>query len=110
MPLDGSLFGEEDVAAAEVARPAPAPEVGIADWQVAQVRRALDDTGLTDMSARQSLVEELAGRAVGSLGELRPSEARDLVAALQTRLTSGQVQNRGSSWDQRDEETWIDKL
>lgn len=109
MSLEGSLFGDDDATPEAPAHRPVAPD-GIADWQVEQLRRALDARGLTDMASRQQFIEELAGRPVTSLRDLHSSEARQLLEQIQTRSASAKAQRSGSSWDDRDEDTWIDKL
>lgn len=78
------------------------------DWQVAALRKGLDDLGLSSMQERQALIEELAGRPVASLRELTFSEARAISEELTAR--KGQPESSGSAWDNRDEDTWIDQL
>lgn len=82
---------------------------GAATWQVEQLRRALDGRGLKDMASRKRIVEELAGRPVTSLRDLSWVEARAIQEALGKLGASTQTSAR-SSWDERDEPTWIDRL
>ncbi len=60
------------------------------------------------MEDRQRLVAELVGRPVASLRELTGPEARALLEKLAARRAAPTSQ--GSSWDERDEETWIDRI
>jgi len=103
-----SLFGDDT--GPEPARPAsqPASADTVADWQVSQLRSALDATGLTAMEDRQALVVELLGRSVSSLRDLTSAEARQLAEGFAARKNAGT--QRGSSWDDREEDTWIDRL
>lgn len=78
------------------------------DWQIASLRKGLDDLGLMTMEERQSLVVELAGRRVASLRDLTFAEARAVTEGLAAR--KGPTQSSGSAWDNRDAETWIDQL
>ena len=102
---DPPLFGDD-----EPSEPAPLfrPETPIAEWQVELLRRALDARGLTDMSDRRQQIEDLAGRPVASLRELTADEAMTVLAALGR--TPPAARPSGSSWDDRDEDTWIDRL
>lgn len=82
----------------------PAP---IATWQVDLLRKTLDARGLTEMTDRQQTIEQYAGRPVASLRELTSEEAINILAKLaEQRPAAG----TGSLWDQRDEDTWIDRL
>ena len=100
-----SLFGEEP--------PEQLPDVGlrptpISDWQVDLLRKALDARGLTAMADRQAVVQEAVGHPVESLRHLSQEEALRALSKL------GEHQplrpSAGSSWDNRDEDPWIDRL
>lgn len=108
MPVDDALFGDPSDKE-EPALVDPHAE-RVADWQVGQLRKALDAQGVTEMAARQRLVESAVGRAVASLRDLTPAEARRLADSLAETRRSKSPDNASSSWDTRDEETWIDRL
>jgi DNA polymerase-3 subunit epsilon len=99
-----SLFGEEPAPEAPVA-PVAAPITG---WQVDLLRKALDARGLTTMSERQSAIEVAAGRPVESLRALTHDEGLQVLSRLGQAPTSGRAGK--SAWDDRDEDTWIDRL
>lgn len=103
--MDASLFGDDEPA--EIALPADDTDVMAADWQISQLRQALDKTGASDMAARQRLVEGLVGRRVQSLRDLTSPEAR----LLSERMAARSIKiEGGTSWDTREDETWIDRL
>lgn len=108
MSMDDGLFDVPSPSVG-VAIPQPLPSDRVADWQVAQLRQALDGLGLTDVSERQRLIERLVGRPVQALRDLTPSEATSLREQLAAKSASAQ-RTSGSSWDDRDEDTWIDRL
>lgn len=108
MSQDDMLFGETEPAQADPLDPASVPISGIADWQVAQVRRALDARGVQKMQDRQQLIVRLVGRPVDSLRDLTSSEALSLLQQLARSAPT--TAGGGSSWDDRDEDTWIDRL
>jgi hypothetical protein len=64
-----------------------------------QLRRALDDQGLVEMSARQALVVRLVGRPVDSLRNLESHEAR----AILERLAAPDGDSGRTAWDDREE-------
>ena len=100
-----SLFGDEpsEANAPEVAEPRPA-----AGWQRDLIRKALDARGLATMDERQQAVQEAAGRTVASLLDLTHDEAISLLNRLGQ---SAPARDRSAStWDSRDEDTWIDRL
>lgn len=106
MSSDLFLFGDDDEPAQPTpTQPASAP---IADWQVDLLRKALDARGLTAMADRQRAIEEAAGRSVESLRSLSSAEALDILSGLGPAPT--QQEGSTSAWDDRDEDTWIDRL
>ena len=104
MSMEASLFGDEEPDA-----PAPdqRPAAPVADWQVDLLRKALDARGLTSMVERQRVIEEAVGHAVTSLRALTGEEAMRTLARLGERAPAKAA---GSRWDERDEDTWIDRL
>lgn len=104
MSDDLALFGDDELPAPSTQGLAPA---FAADWQIDLLRKALDARGLTSMAERQQAIETAAGRAVESLRALTHDEALSVLNRL------GPVpskQTASSSWDDRDEDTWIDRL
>ncbi len=101
-----SLFGD-DASTEEPTRPVPT-EAPIADWLVSDIRTALTAGGLTTMVERQQAIEAIVERTVESLRSLTRAEAlRDLSSLT---ATAAPQTSRGSAWDDRDEDTWIDRL
>ena len=105
MPDDLSLFGDDSSpAAVEV----PKEPAAIADWQVDLLRKALDARGLIAMDDRRQAVEDAAGRPVESLRALTHDEAMSVLTKLGPAPSS--ERRTTSSWDERAEDTWIDRL
>lgn len=104
MDGDLSLFGDDEPAAPVSAPAAPSP---IADWQVDLLRKALDARGIADMAERQRLIEETVGRPVNSLRGLTHDEGIKILSHVGQ---SAPQRGEGSAWDERDEDTWIDRL
>ena len=106
---DDGLFDLPDAGPPSTPDRSPSSEQ-VPDWQIAQLRTGLDGLGLGDGDERQQLVQRLVGRPVSALRDLTYSEARTLgeqIAAM--KRESMQRQSR-SSWDEREGETWIDRL
>lgn len=101
------LFADPRPAPPQVAVPDPDE---VPDWLVANLRKALDELGADSMADRQALVVELAGRQVGSLRELTYVEARQVSERLTARKQQSSVSSTRSSWDDREGDTWIDRL
>ncbi|QBX55449.1 hypothetical protein EXE58_08270 [Nocardioides seonyuensis] len=106
MHEDGALFGDPRPLPQ---RPTPSAGETLPDWQIDRLRKGLDALGLVAMGERQALIEELAGRSVASLRDLTIVEARTIDEKLSARRTTTEA-STGSAWDNRDEETWIDRL
>ncbi len=86
----------------------PPAEAPIADWLVNDIRTALTIRGLTTMAERQQAIEAIVERPVESLRLLTRAEALrvlDSLGSVGTSRASG-----ASAWDERDEDTWIDRL
>lgn len=109
MSDDGALFGDDEPAPEPKSGTTPQPR-GLADWQVSQLRSALDTSGVTEMTARRQLVERLVGRPVPSLRDLTFSEAIELHQELRNQVRSPASKPPRSSWEDRSEDTWIDRL
>ena len=101
-----SLFGES-ASPDEPVRPL-AGETPIADWLVKNIRTALASRGLTTMAERQQAVEAVVERPVESLRSLTRAEALRVLSSLAA--TPAPQEGRTSAWDDRDEDTWIDRL
>ena len=104
LPDEPGLFDLEDEAA-----PPAFEEPSITEQQIASIRQAFEEAGITSMEERQELIESCVVRPVAGIREL---QARDVRRILK-RISDQQQQKgpqAGSAWDNRDEDTWIDKL
>lgn len=100
-----SLFDLPDGTASKT--PAALPEIPIRPEQVQKIRAAFDRAGIVEQDARKTLIKSVVLREVASLRELRAVEARRIVKRIEA---SAKPKATGSSWDTREEDTWIDKL
>jgi len=105
-----NLDGSEDRAdPTRTLRQAP-----IRDDQVAQIREAFARSGIESMTVRQQLVEGCVQRPTATLRDLRDTDVRFILQ----RIESYAVANRKgeadgsarSTWDEREADTWIDRL
>lgn len=84
-------------------------EALVTDAQVATIRRAFDDTGITSMDERQELIRTCTVRPITNIREIYVRDVRQVLKRIEDWKTyTGPTV--GSSWDNREEETWIDKL
>lgn len=88
---------------------APQQEIPIKDHQVQQIRQGLDAAGIIDQDERQSTIQSYVSRRVASLRDLHAHEAHVIIQRLK-QLQNATPAKTGSAWDQREEDTWIDKL
>lgn len=105
MSGDVALFGDEEPQVAAAVPSAPTP---VADWQVDLLRKALDARGLSTMAERQQAVATVVGRSVESLRGLTHDEA--MIALTRWGRARAPDVHAKSSWDDRGEDTWIDRL
>jgi hypothetical protein len=90
----------------EAVQPGPT-EAPIVHWVINDIKRALSSRGLTSMAERQHAVEAAVERPVDSLRSLTRAEALRVLSLL---ASPPPQTGRTSSWDERDEATWIDRL
>ncbi|WP_432501809.1 hypothetical protein [Kineococcus arenarius] len=106
MPDELFSFGDEPSDAVE-----PVEETSsaarAAGWQVDLLRGLLDARGYSSMTDRQRAIEAVVGRPVESLRALTRGEA---LLAAEELGTSAPPRRSTSTWDDRDENTWIDRL
>lgn len=106
MSMDTPLFSDDVPPTPPAASPT---RTSVTEWQVDLLRKALDSRGLTDQQARRALIEQHAGRPLTSLRDLTSEEALRVVTALGR--SAGQAQPpSASAWDEREDDTWIDRL
>ena len=90
----------------------PAKPVGpppIRGDQIAELRSAFEAAGITDQNERQAIVQSAVTRPVEALRDLKATDVRHVLARILSRASAAS-QGTGSAWDQRGEDTWIDRL
>jgi hypothetical protein len=102
---DLSLFGDDQPN--EPVHPVHT-EAPIADWQVELLRETLTAHGLTGLAERQQAIEAAAERPVESLRSLTRAEGVRVLDRLGPPPASRKEST--SAWDNRDGDTWIDRL
>lgn len=81
----------------------------ITDQQVATIRRAFDDAGIVSMEERQELIQTCTVRPIANIRELYVQDVRQVLKRIEDRKNYTGP-STGSLWDNREEDTWIDKL
>lgn len=82
----------------------------ITEDQVVQIRAAFADAGIDDQDERKAFIESCTARRVNSLRELYASDAQRLLGRIRERKDARPKTLGGSAWDNREEDTWIDRL
>lgn len=84
-------------------------EMLISEEQIAMLRRAFDEAKISDMSERQALIQ---GCMIRPIATIRQLYARELNVVMRRIASAGNssAPMTGSAWDNREEDTWIDKL
>lgn len=78
--------------------------------QRTEIRQLFGELGVTGAREQFTLVEETIGVRLNSVADLSAADAQRLIPRLQSRVQASARRNTGNSWDDRDEDTWIDKL
>ncbi|WP_426990827.1 hypothetical protein [Pseudarthrobacter sp. Y6] len=97
----------------EIDDPAPSPNVlaplPIKTEQIQAIRDAFENAGVVSQDDRKALIESVVVREVASIRELKAVDARRILQRIEG-LRSAKPTGTGSAWDNREEDTWIDKL
>ncbi|WP_400160568.1 hypothetical protein [Arthrobacter sp. BPSS-3] len=88
----------------------PLKHMLITDGQVAQIRAAFAEAGIHEQNERKAVIESCVVRAVSSLRDLYSTDAHRVLNLLRQRRDGRPTTVVGSVWDNREEDTWIDKL
>lgn len=95
--------------------PAAKPEAAarldspISPRQVQQLRSAFDGAEIMSMDERQKIIQQSTGRQVENIRLLFSREVMAILSHIDR--TGRRVETaRNSAWDDREEDTWIDKL
>lgn len=91
---------------------APAPlltDLPIGDAQVQQLREAFAAAGIDSMDDRRAIIESCTIRPIAAIRELMSKDVRPILLRIGERSLPTE-QTSGSAWDNREEDTWIDKL
>lgn len=89
---------------------APLQPMPITDDQIAQIRAAFADAGISEQNDRKAVIEACMVRPVASLRDLYATDAHRVLSLIRQRKEARPKVVGGSAWDNREEETWIDRL
>jgi hypothetical protein len=74
------------------------------------IRKAFGQLGITDVRGQFAMVKEMTGQEIGSVQQLESRHAQTLIYRLTDKINTSGRKNTGNAWDDREEDTWIDKL
>ena len=106
--MDGllPLFSDEESADSE---PEPVTK-SLTSSQREALRKAFVRLGVLSAREQFAIVAELTGQRIKSVQDLQESHAQTLIHRLEEKANSIGRQNTGNAWNDREEDTWIDKL
>lgn len=78
--------------------------------QISQIRVAFETAGISDQADRKRLVQSVVKRHVPSLRHLFDYEVTGVIYRIKDIISGQKATQHRSAWDDRDEDTWIDKL
>ena len=85
-------------------------EEKITESQRSVLRVSFSKLGVNDAPGQFALVKELTGQCIKTVQELEARNARILIFRLEEKVRSIGRKSTGNAWDDREEDTWIDKL
>lgn len=85
-------------------------EPPIRDDQVAAIRAAFTGAGIDSQDRRKEIAQSCVVRPLASLRELSAAEAHRVLKRIRDIAAAKPRPEGASSWDLREEDTWIDKL
>lgn len=89
--------------------PIPA-EASISASQIQRIREAFDSASIFGMEERRDLIQGCTMRSVSRIQELLVKDVRPILSGIEARTAAKGGVNTGSAWDNREGDTWIDKL
>jgi DNA polymerase-3 subunit epsilon len=81
----------------------------ISPQQIASIRNAFDSARIASMTERQEVIQSCVARKISNIRELYSRDVRHVLARIE-RWGNKSAAPSGSAWDNREEDTWIDKL
>ena len=84
-------------------------EQAITETQVEALRSAFASAGIDSMDERKAIIESCTIREVANIRELYAKDVRPVLRRIEERRNyKGPA--TGSAWDNREDDTWIDRL
>ncbi|MCV9993423.1 hypothetical protein OIU93_03820 [Paeniglutamicibacter sp. ZC-3] len=84
-------------------------EMVISEQQVELLRQAFAQAKIDDMAERQTIIQSCTTRPIANIRQLYAREVGAVLRRIAS-VSSADVATTGSAWDNREEDTWIDKL
>lgn len=84
-------------------------DIPISPEQITTLRSAFATAGISSMAERQELIQSCVIRRISNIRELYSRDVRQVLARIEGRGRRSEATS-GSAWDNREEDTWIDKL
>lgn len=94
----------------EAATPTRPAEHPVRDDQVLAIREAFAAAGIDSQERRQEIAQSCVVRPLASLRALTAAEAHRLLKRINENAAAKPLVSGASSWDLREQDTWIDRL
>jgi len=78
--------------------------------QILQLKAAFQEAGITDVAAQRAVVSTCVFRPYESLEDLLAKDVRPILSRIQSSPSRRTRPVVGSAWDNRESDTWIDKM
>ncbi|WP_248761339.1 hypothetical protein [Pseudarthrobacter sp. SSS035] len=78
--------------------------------QIRQLKAAFEEAGITDVAAQREVVSTCVFRPYESLEDLLSKDVRPILKRIQSSASHKVTPVSGSAWDNREGDTWIDKM
>lgn len=110
--MDNVLFNLDSTSHSTSTRETENKRDWISTEEISKIRSAFTKAGINDQEKRQDFVQRTLGREISSLREVLGHEVPRVIYGIHDIIFAAKSSagNERSAWDERDEDTWIDKL
>lgn len=110
--MDDALFELDSTAPSASAANRASKYDPISEEEIEKIRSAFAKANIIDQEKRQRFIQSTLGREVSSLSAVLSHEVPRIIYGLNDIIFAAKFStaNERSAWDDREEDTWIDKL
>lgn len=110
--MDDALFELHSTAPSASAANRASKYDPISEEEIEKIRSAFANANIIDQEKRQHFIQSTLGREISSLSAVLSHEVPRIIYGLNDIIFAAKssTANERSAWDDREEDTWIDKL